>query len=121
MRFSWIYAALGLVLISGPALAGNSVAAAHTCKTKVPCDDFGKGLPPQQWATLGNACVTEAFGYTNPNGFIDEVGGVDAQGNLASKRDSIPKGAGVQLQPQCSVLKIQENHCVIHCNLQRQL
>lgn len=122
MRLSHL-AALSFMLLASPALAQKQgtpkqAFGSYTCSQQVPCPDDISSLSSSDWAQYGNACVTTAFGVTNPTGFINDSAGLGSDGCLTSIPGSIPKGAvGSQLIPQCCVVKLPTSTCVIHCNL----
>ena len=120
MRFAILVLA-GVSLLTASSMAqsvgGKAVLGGYTCSQKVPCPDSGEFVSPAGWAQFGNACVTQAFGFTNPNGFIDEFAGLTGSGALTAKPDSIKRGIGSQLSPQCYVLQLPSKSCFIHCDL----
>jgi hypothetical protein len=121
MRLSKL-AVLGLALVAFPSMAHAGVrivAGSHTCAQKVPCQDDGN-FSPEQWASVGNACIREGFGLSNPNGIIDDNAGLDGANRLTTKPDSVAKGPGALLLPECSDVSLQDGSCVIHCELVQQ-
>ncbi len=113
------FVCLALALAFLPANAhadGKPILGSYTCPQRVPCPSDAS-LTTEQWALYGNSCVTTAFGYTNPSGFIDPSAGLDSNGCLSALSGSIPKGMGSQLTPRCCVVERQPNSCVIHCDL----
>ncbi len=118
MRFSCL-AVLGLVMLSVPAAAqvpqGKPVFATYTCSTRVPCDD--RSVSAEQWAELGNNCITRAFRYTNPDGFFDIFAGLNSAKCLTPKPNSINNKVGAPLVPYCCVIPYKEGTCLINCRL----
>lgn len=111
-------ALFALALLSIPAMAqaqGSATFATATCPTKIPCDDFA--LSGDQWAALGNKCITDAFGYSNPEGFFEPYAGLNSSKCLAARRNSINNKVGSPLVPNCCVIPYKENACLLTCKL----
>jgi hypothetical protein len=118
MRISYV-AAVSIMLISIPVLvkAANTAPVKfgnYTCSQQVPCSDDGT-LDSGQWAKLGNACMAQGFGYTSPNGFIDESAGLDESNCMLSKIEDT--NGKTKLTPKCCVVQIGQNRCAVHCDL----
>ncbi len=113
---------LGITLITSPTMAqsGKAILGSYTCSQSVPCPGSGEAVSAAGWARYGNACVTQAFGYSNPNGFIDETAGLNESKYMTAKPDAIQRGAASQLSPQCYVLQLPSKSCFIHCDLVTQ-
>ena len=113
------FAALGFMLVATPALAetghlfGNS-----TCRERVACADDIQPSSAANYAMEGSACISQSFGYTNPDGFFDKYAGLDGNNCLTPVVGSIPKGVGAQLIGTCCVVKnVTTNSCNFHCTL----
>jgi hypothetical protein len=121
MRLSCV-TALGLMLMAVPAMAQENgtklIAGSYYCSQKVPCDR--RQLSDFEWAKVGDACILEAFGLSNPKGIIDNAAGLDLSNNFTTKPDSVHKGQGPLLLPKCSVKKRENDVCIIHCLLEQQ-
>jgi hypothetical protein len=122
MRLSQI-AVLALVLITAPVVAQSADAPAiygrYTCKQNVPCADNYE-ITAEQWADVGNACITQGFGYTKPSGFFDSTAGLDGSDCLTALPQAIPHSVGSQVTPVCCIIKTPDDVCGIHCDLVAQ-
>jgi len=113
---------LGLVAVLLPSVAVAQTTAkqnfgSYTCLNQpVPCAD-NLSVPSEKWAEMGTACLSFAFGYTDANGYFNDISGLDTNGCLGAKSGMIPKGMGVQLSPLCCVVEMPNNLCVFHCDL----
>lgn len=129
MRFPYL-AALGFFLVATPTLAqaqGDSsgrtpekkiIVGSFTCRKRVPCLNDHAYFPSEEWAALGNSCISEAFGISNPNAsIIDETAGIDGYGNLTTDVSAAPINPGPRLVPECFVVTKEENNCALRCNL----
>ncbi len=91
------------------------------CPQTVPClnSDSSQQLPSSQLASIANSCVTQYFGTRNPDGFFDDIMGLDTNGCLTPKPGAMPKGLGEQLTPVCCVIQQGDNSnmCIFHCDL----
>lgn len=120
MRLSHI-ALLGLIALPLPAMAqvpdGKAVFGNNTCTKPVPCDDGL--LSSEQWAALGNQCVTTSFSYTNPNGFFEPYAGLNSNKCLTPRPNPIDTKVGSPLIPYCCIVPYKENACLINCKIAR--
>jgi hypothetical protein len=120
MRFSCL-AAFGLVLVAIPAMAQQPPAGKHsfgryTCSQQVPCDRHGS-FTAEQWAQAGSSCVSAGFGINNAKEAFDPLAGLDTSNCLTINTESVPQGKGARLVPYCCVEQLQNNTCVLQCNL----
>lgn len=121
----FVVAILGLAL-STPALAqtdntatsstgiGHAFGSAN-CPTRVVCPQDGN-VATRQLLAIGNACITQYFGYSSANGFFEDMG-TNSNNCLTSIPDTIPKGVGAQLAPLCCIIKMPDSSCLLHCDL----
>lgn len=129
MRFAALV--LGMTLLAAPAFAAmagqNSPGATPptapphnfgriVCPQHVPCPP-DSGTSNSTYTSNANACITQYFGYSSPSGFFQESYGPDSKGCLTSKADTLPKGMGAQLTPQCCVTTLSDNSCTFRCEL----
>jgi len=114
-------ATLGFMLVAFPVAAqagGGHSFANRICSQKVPCLESSANATSAQWAAAGDACITQTIGLTNPDGFIDEISGLDADGCLTAKPDSLIVGPSkTHLTPKCCIVKAAANTCNIHCDI----
>jgi len=89
------------------------------CNQVVPCpgDPGSSNVSSAGLAAIGNACITENFGYTNSSGFFDVIAGLDGDGCLTSIANSVPKGIGSQVIPVCCATKIPAGVCKFRCRM----
>jgi len=122
MRIAVLAAVIALLAWPAMAQASNVHSfGSATCRQKVPClnSDTSQQLSTADLASAASACVTQYFGDQNPNGFFDDLVGLDGSGCLTPKPGAMSKGIGEQLTPICCVVPLNDssNSCVFHCDL----
>lgn len=114
-------AALGFSLIAAPAMAqqangqessNHKVFASVTCPQQFPCPGDTQ-LSSSDISSIANSCVTLGFNAKNNVTYFDDTSSLDAN-NCLSLSTSIQTS---KIQPRCCVRQLQDNSCVLHCDL----
>ena len=117
MRFFALALAAAL-LLAGAARADNNTIKDNAvfgfalCGPNFSCTTGVK--PPSTVIQRANACVHEHFNMTSPEGYFEEIMGLDANDCLTSK--SLPKASiGLTMTPLCCVVPVSGDECQIKC------
>jgi len=122
MRFA-LFALLGLAIWCplSQAQAANVVFGGFPCMNHIPCEQADPAFPTtQQLITAANSCVAQNMGITSPNGFFNEVAGLDSNGCLTTDASTFSTLGNLRSIPQCCVTQSAAGAgagCTLHCDL----